>query len=97
MSNEITTQQELNSNKAVETNALEDEDIDLSLVDLEKLSTREVESLKLKKIKYSLTHGNVENLSEIKTEFDRISKWYNSISATYPEIHNLLKEIKKLL
>jgi hypothetical protein len=97
VSNEITTREELSSNKIVDTNTKEDEDIDLSLIDLKNLSPREVEFLKLKKIRYSLKNGNVEDMSEIKSEVDRISKWYNSISATYPEIHNILKEIKKLL
>lgn len=79
----------IDTEQIVDANTKEDEDIDLSL--------REAVFLKLKKIRYSLKNGNVEDMSEIKSEVDRISKWYNSISATYPEIHNILKEIKKLL
>ena len=38
---------------------------------------------------------HVHFLTEINNEVDRISQWYSSIPYTYPEIHNILKEIKK--
>ena len=78
-------------------NILEEENYEIYLKDESKLSTRELEYLKLRKLKKSLEEGNIENLEEIKNEYKRINNWYRNITEVYPEIHNLLKEIKKLL
>lgn len=94
------------TNAFVETDAEFDEEIPNLRLDennqiyiegRDELSTRKLEYERLKIINRYLKNGYTEGLNEINSEVDRISKWYNSISATYPEIHNILKEIKKLL
>ena len=80
-----------------ESNKIEEENIEITSKDIESLSTRELEYLRLRKIRGTLKKGNVGNMLEIKAEVERINEWYNSIHDIYPEIHNILKEIKSLL
>ena len=61
----------------------------------EDLSIRKLEYERLKIINGYLKNGYKEDLDIINNEVDRISQWYSSIPYTYPEIHNILKEIKK--
>ena len=60
-------------------------------------TNRESVYKRLQEINNILISGNTDDISNIINEVERIDRWYNSISATYPEIHNILKEIKKLL